>query len=100
MTTSNDFPIDTLLIELSQSNGITDNSKDKIMKLKKHLHYVAPELLGEVLFTGYKSTEGLVTILTNNGHDDQCEENIREHYDNIVTKFKQWANKYEDNIAK
>jgi hypothetical protein len=97
---SSNFPIDSLLLELIELDGLKfTNSKNKIIKLKHSLFYVAPELIGVVLFNGFKSTEGLVSILSNSDHDEIHEEKIHAQFDKIVKAFTDWKNSRQDKVT-
>ena len=87
-----DFDPDKFLQDLQNSN-LSDEAKEKCETLRENIRYVAPELLGDYFFNGFKSTWGLCKILetyANNDCDEELQNDMTKRYKIIYTNYEKW----------
>ena len=93
-----EFNPDKFLLDLQKSD-LDAKAKEKCEKLRINLKYVAPELLGEYFFHGFKSTTGLCQILQESTENNpELNKDMTNRYSQICTEYTNWRKKFENGL--
>ena len=85
------FDPDQFLLDLQQSD-LPDEAKEKCETLRENIRYVAPQLLGDYFFNGFKSTTGICEILgtyTPN-QDTDLDKTMKNKFAEVCKQYAEW----------